>query len=325
MDAHSPYTPQMSAQDNQPKRRSYLGSLLRRSQSHPDLADLTQADLPPLPPMPTLTLASRPASPVSSISRAKSFRNKFTDPKKGTGFGGYTDQEKIERMSILGADPAGYGYYLYPTSEKEASNRRNSGTGPPGRPGYVGDWKKDNWGSRSDGPGGGRGNSGAPPRAWKDSRGRGFRRAVAQQAIPEEASDAFDPENMMSQPNKPSRRFSNPTSVEPVSTLEEKAERKQCLHNSWDSIQAHQKIQELSLLKVPCAKTKTPDQEDEAVLRVLQQGALRAIDAADSVVEEFDGNIIDLPIPDTGDSGEQVKVVEMKDNLPIIRIDMVEA
>lgn len=275
--------------------------------------------------MPALTLASRPASPVSSISRAKSFRNKFTDPKKGTGFGGYTDQEKIERMSILGADPAGYGYYLYPTSEKEASNRRNSGTGPPGRPGYVGDWKKDNWGSRSDGPGGGRGNSGAPPRAWKDSRGRGFRRAVAQQAIPEEASDAFDSENMMSQPNKPSRRFSNPTSVEPVSTLEEKAERKQCLHNSWDSIQAHQKIQELSLLKVPSAKTKMPDQEDEAVLRVLQQGALRAIDAADSVVEEFDGNIIDLPIPDTGDSGEQVKVVEMKDNLPIIRIDMVEA
>lgn len=228
-------------------------------------------------------------------------------------------------MSILGADPAGYGYYLYPPSEKEASNRRNSGTGPPGRPGYVADWKKDSWGSRSDGPGGGRGNSGAPPRAWKDSRGRGFRRAVAHQAIPEEASDAFDSESMMSQSNKPSRRFSNPTLAEPMSTPEEKKERRQSLHNSWDLIQAHQKIQELASLKVPCAKTKSPDQEDEAVLRVLQQGALRAIDAADSVIEESDGNIINLSIPDTGDSGEQVKVVEMKDNLPIIRIDMVKA
>lgn len=223
-------------------------------------------------------------------------------------------------MLILGADPAGYGYYLYPASEKEASNRRTSGTGPPGRPGNVGDWRRDNWGSRSDGHGGGRGSNGAP-RAWKDSRGRGFRTTVAQQAIPEEASDAFDSESILSLPG---RRFSNPTLAEPMSTPEEKKERRQSLHNSWDLIQAHQKIQELSSLKVPCAKTKAPDQEDEAVLRVLQQGALRAIDAADLAVEEFDGNIINLSMPNGGDSGEQVRVVEMKDNLPMIRIDMVE-
>lgn len=195
MDAHSPYTPQISTRDYQPKRRSYLGGLLRRSQSHPDLADLTQADLPPLPPMPTIP-TSRPTSLTPSISRAKSFRNKFVDPKKSAGSSGYTDQEKIERMLILGADPAGYGYYLYPASEKEASNRRTSGTGPPGRPGNVGDWRRDNWGSRSDGHGGGRGSNGAP-RAWKDSRGRGFRTTVAQQAIPEEASDAFDSESIL--------------------------------------------------------------------------------------------------------------------------------
>lgn len=311
MDAHSPYTPQMSTQDHQPKRRSYLGNLLRRSQSHPDLADLTQADLPPLPPMPMLAPSSRPTTPASSISRAKSFRKKFADPKKSGGFGGYTDQEKIERISILGADPAGYGYYLYPTSEKEASNKRNSGTGPPGRPGYVGDWKRDNWGSRPDGPGGGRGNNGAP-RAWKDSRGRGFRKTVAPQAIPEEAGDVFDSES------KPNRRFSNPTLAESVSAPEEKKERRQSLHNSWDLIQAHQKTQELSSLQVSYTKTEALDQDDEAVLRGLQQGALRVMDAADSVVGEFDGNITSLPSPNTRGSG-------MKDNLPMIRIDMVEA
>lgn len=269
--------------------------------------------------MPTLASSAQPASPAS-ISRAKSFRKKFGDSKKSGGFGGYTDQEKIERMSILGADPAGYGYYLYPTSEKEASNKRNSGTRPPGRPGYAGDWKRDNRGPHPDGPGGGRGASGSP-RGWKDGRGRGFRKTVAQQAIPEESSDAVDSESMMSQSGKPNRRFSNPN---PVSTLEVKKERRQSLHNSWDLIQAHQKIQEFSSLQVPCAKAKVPDQDDEAVLRELQQGALRALDAADSAIEEFNGNIISLSLPNPEGSGEQAKVVEMKDNLPMIRIDVVE-
>lgn len=263
--------------------------------------------------MPMLAPSSRPTTPASSISRAKSFRKKFADPKRSGGFGGYTDQEKLERISILGADPAGYGYYLYPTSEREASNKRNSGTGPPGRPGYVGDWKRDNWGSRPDGPGGGRGNSGAP-RAWKDSRGRGFRKTVAPQAIPEEAGDVFDSES------KPNRRFSNPTLAESVSIVEEKKERRQSLHNSWDLIQAHQKTRELSSLQVPGVEAL--NQDDEAVLRGLQQGALRAMDAADSAAGEFDGNITGLPSPNTG---EQVKMVEMKDNLPMIRIDMVKA
>lgn len=260
--------------------------------------------------MPALATSSRPTSPPSSISRAKSLRKKFGDPKKGSGFGGYTDQEKIERISILGADPAGYGYYLYPTSEKEASNKRNSGTGPPGRPGYVGDWKRDNWGSRSDG----RGNNGAP-RAWKDSRGRGFRRTVAQQAIPEEASDAFDSES------KPGRRFSHPTLAESVSAPEE---RRQSLHNSWDSTQSNQKIPELSSLQASCAKTDILDQ-DKVVSRGLEQGALGAMGAADSVVGEFGENIVSIPNPNTGDSDKQVKVIEMKGNLPMIRVDMVEA
>lgn len=305
--------------------------------------------------MPASAPSLRPKSSSSSISRVKTFRRRSGDPRDGVG--GYTDQEKIERMSILGADPAGYGYYLYPTSQKETSNnQRNSGMAPPsgkrGRPGYVDDWKRGSWGgSGPDGFGGGRGGSGAPGgRAWKDSRSRGFRRTVAQQAIPEEAGDAFDPESSSS------RRFSegfspgsdclrqNPTlakvapsilttldneaMIADKSTSSEKKERGQSFHNSSDSIQAHEKVQELLPPQVPGAKTDvshSQGQDDEVVLRRLQQGVQGAMDTIDSVAEVLDGKMANFSRPSTAGSGKQMKVVEIKDSLPMIRIDMIKA
>ncbi|KAI5841453.1 hypothetical protein DFP73DRAFT_125075 [Morchella snyderi] len=210
MDAHSPYTmpsapprsmTSQSHENHQPRRRSSLGNFLRRSQSHPDLADLTQEYLPPLPPMPKSNPSSSRPRSSSSLARAKSFRRR-SDGRKPDGVGGYTEDQKIERMSILGADPAGYGYYLYPTSKPEVSNGKNSsasGLGKRTRPAYLEDWKRHSWGSNSDN---GRVSTTAAPssKAWKDARGRSFRRTVTQ-AIPEEAGDSLDPDKRAQSPD----------------------------------------------------------------------------------------------------------------------------
>lgn len=316
-----------------------MGSfLLRRSHSHPDLADLTPEELPPLPPMP----ASAPSGPASSyfaISRAKTFRRRSADSRKRDGIGGYTDQEKIERISILGADPVGYGYYLYPTSQKETNNRRNSGMGQPsskrGKPGYVDDWNKGSWGgSGSEGFGGGRGGGTGTPsgRAWKDSRGRGFRRTVAQQAIPEEAGDAFDSESTTSKSTGPSRRSSegfslgpeylrqNPTSAGPVSSISQNQTA------VADKITLDKK--ECDSVQTSCAQANLPqdrDQVGEAVSRKSQQEAQKAMDTTDFAVEGFDGKMINFSRPNTAGTGEQTGVIGAKDNLPMVRIDMIEA
>lgn len=353
MDAHSPYTfptiPQTSTHENQPKRRSSLGNfLLRRTQSHPDLADLTQEYLPPLPPMPASAPSSRPTSSSSSISRAKTFRRRSGDLRKTDGMGGYTEDQKIERMSILGADPAGYGYYLYPTSEKKISSQKNSRMSPPsgkrGRPGYVDDWKRNSWGGAgSDGFGGGRvSNAGPSGKAWKDSRGRSFRRTVTQ-AIPEEAGDAFDSEstsldkqftdnstlgyprqNLALAASDPKIPATPSKTDKEMSSRIQPEECTQSPHNCWNSIHTRKQLQEIPSSMVPCEEAKTQqdsDRGDEAMLREQQQGVQRAMDA---VAEGFEGKTTNFSRPNTAGS-EPTRVNELKDGLPMFKVNMIQA
>lgn len=308
-DAHSPYTnpttPESSSgrpSDSRSKRRGSLGSfILRRTQSHPDLTDLTTDDLPLFPQMPISTPPSRPVSSSSILSpRSLTLRRKSS--KIGPhGPTSYSLEEKLEHRSILGADPAG-GFHLYPSAHpaRERPGRRSTSNSPRptmhGRPpttrGTNEDLKRNSW-AGSEIYSGRSGMAPPAPRGWKDPRSRGFRRGVTQQVIMEEAGDIPEqPQEVSSPASQCGRRRSDgfnqqqhqsSRGVVPRNLAEhsmrsvslglvnttgrssdkssEKGYHKQSLHNGWNSIQEPVEFHQNGHLQVPTV-TKKFGEED---------------------------------------------------------------
>lgn len=160
--------------------------------------------------------SKQPVKRKNSISRIMSMRRAQSTPDlSGDGFQGspfprprsssskrkstslpteYTIQEKLDHKAILGADPAGGGFYRYPGAENE--NIRRAGPRPGfRRPPGPDQWKRNSWAGLDD-------NGGIDP-AHLGVNGRrgmrrdprpgglpGFRRNVASEVILEESSDA---------------------------------------------------------------------------------------------------------------------------------------
>jgi hypothetical protein len=173
----------------QPKRRNSLSRMLaRRTQSFPDLTKTLDAYSPSSPP--ASAHSSRPPSSVSNLAnvpppqkKPAKGRRRLADLEKPTS---YSEKEKMEHRSILGADPAGLGFYLYPTSGQELVNRRHTMIGaqsmryPGPRPTPEGN--RNSWaGMSADVSGDLVGNG-----RRREPRGRGFCRNVTSQIIVEE-------------------------------------------------------------------------------------------------------------------------------------------
>ncbi|PWW76738.1 hypothetical protein C7212DRAFT_279730 [Tuber magnatum] len=362
-DAHPPYilptapeSPVLHERPNsfQPKRRSSLGDyILRRTQSHPDLTDFTTDDLPPFPQMPISAPTSRPGSSSSALSsRTLSLRRRSgkTDMEAATS---YSIQEKIEHRSILEADPAGTGFYLYPTARPEISNRRSSSgssssssrSGSWGRTPMGGNMSDDLRRNSRTGPDG-RSVRSMPPagRGWRDPRGgRSFGGSVAQQVILEEVGDLADsPQTLSSSLSAPSidsqqaalrsRGPSNQNRSPDVSknaSVSEKSERRRSLHNNWDSIQSQMRIHgdDFPRLQVPMETKKEGedlDMGEKIALRNLQWGAMRFLDASGTDGNSSRGTPVTIESGHPNGLSAVGKGRGLIDSLPIFRIESVE-
>ncbi|CUS15383.1 unnamed protein product [Tuber aestivum] len=363
MDAHSPYilptAPKPPVLDERPnsfrsKHRSSLSSyILRRTQSHPDLTDFTTDDLPTFLQMPISAPTSRPGSSSSALSsRTLSLRRRSgkADMEVPTS---YFTQEKIEHRLILGADPAGAGFHLYPTPHSGFSSRRSSPgsssggsrsrsweRGPMGR-NMSDDPRRNSW----TGPDG-HNVHGIPPaaRGWRDPRGgRSFRGGVTQQVILEEVGDATDsPQSMsssLSAPNVDSQqavlRSGGPLDqnrspdVSKNVPISEKSERRRSLHNNWDSIQSQMRIHggDFPQLQVPRETMKEEgdlDMSEKMALRRLQQGAIRFLDASGADGNGFRGTPVTIEFGHPNGLSAVGKGGGLIDNLPVVRIESVE-
>lgn len=185
--AHSPYilpspppSPILHERRNsfQPKRRNSLGRLLARGyQSSPDI--LRPLDCGAVSSMPRTPSSASLSGPSSSDSRTKSSRRREkgrADLEKPTS---YSQQERIEHRSILGADPAGSGFYLYPKTSTQKLSQKDSKVDYYGGSSTSGGTAgRNSWSGMS--------GDNASRRGWKDQRGRGFRGNVASQIIVEE-------------------------------------------------------------------------------------------------------------------------------------------
>ncbi|RPB02637.1 hypothetical protein L873DRAFT_1826662 [Choiromyces venosus 120613-1] len=363
-DAHSPYmlptAPESSLLHErpnsfQPKRRSSLGNyILRRTQSHPDLTDFTTDDLPPFPQMPISAPTSRPGSSNSTLSsRTLSLRRKSgkADVETPTS---YSTQEKIEHRSILGADPAGAGFYLYPTAQPENSSTRSSSSssssssrsGSRGRPPVNGNMDGDSRGNTWTGPDEHNNSRGMPPagRGWRDPRGGwSFRRSVTQQVILEEVGDVADsPQTMSSSSSAPkfdtqktAQRSGCPLNqnrspdMSRDASVSEKSERRRSLHNNWDLIQSQMQIHKYNFpqLRVPPETKKEGedwDMGERIALRKLQQGAMRFMDASGTDGNGSRGTPATIKFEHPNRLSAVGKERGLIDSLPVVRIESVE-
>ncbi|KAI5798503.1 hypothetical protein FPQ18DRAFT_122844 [Pyronema domesticum] len=205
-----PTSPILHTRAPQPiHRHPSLGRFLPRGyRSSPDLSALdlensSDAELPISSSAPTSRPGSRPtssheASPAplglqKTTGKKKSKSNKRADLEAHTS---YSPQERMEHRSILGADPAGLGFYLYPKPQKG----RPVSMGAVGAGGYP-----------SFGPvgAGGYPSFGLPPppqqqqysignmgrgrdsgrRAWREQKGRSYQRTIATSCIVEEEGE----------------------------------------------------------------------------------------------------------------------------------------
>jgi len=362
-DAHSPYilptapeSPVLHERPNsfQPRRRSSLSNyILRRTQSHPDLTDFTTDDLPPFPQLPVSAPTSRPGSSSSAVSsRTLSLRRRSGKADIGASTS-YSTQEKIEHRSILGADPAGAGFYLYPPAQSEISNRRSgshsgsggSRSGSWGRAPVGGNMNDD---SRRNGWTGldGHNPRGMPPagRGWRDPRGgRSFGRSVTQQVILEEVGDVADsPQTMSSSSSAPNLDSSQamlgsgglanqnrPPNMSKNASVSEKGERRRSLHNNWDSVQGQMRIHSdgVPQLQVPPKIKKEGrdwDMGESMALRKLQQGAMRFMDASSADGNSSRGTPVTIQFGHPNRLSAVGKGRDLIDSLPVVRIESVE-
>ncbi|CAZ83626.1 unnamed protein product [Tuber melanosporum] len=362
-DAHSPYilpttpeSPVLHERPNsfQPKRRGSLSNfILRRTQSHPDLTDFTTDDLPPFLQMPISAPTPRPGLSISSLStRTLSLRRRSgkADIEAPTS---YSTQEKIEHRSILGADPAGAGFYLYPTAQSEISGRRSSSGSSPGgsrsgswgRAPMGGNMGDDSRRSSWTGPDG-HNARGMPPagRGWRDPRGgRSFGRSVTQQVILEEVGDVADsPQTTYSSSSVPSfdsqqaalrsgglsNQNRSPDMTKNVS-VPEKSERKRSPHNNWDSIQSQMQILkgDFPQLQVPPETRKGAEDcgmGEKMALRSLQQRAMRFMDASSADGNGSRGTPVTIEFEHPNRLSAVGNSRGLIDSLPIVRIESVE-
>ncbi|KAI5820470.1 hypothetical protein BZA77DRAFT_78884 [Pyronema omphalodes] len=206
-----PASPILHTRATQPiQRRSSLGRFLPRGyRSNPDLSALdlensSDGDLPISSSAPTSRPGSRPGSShgitpstsglQKSTSKKKSKSNKRADLEAHTS---YSPQERMEHRSILGADPAGLGFYLYP----KPANGRPVSIGPGGYPAFgpvgaggypsFGPFPQQNQqqqnqqysiGNMGRGRDSGR-------RAWREQKGRSYQRTIATSCIVEEEGE----------------------------------------------------------------------------------------------------------------------------------------
>lgn len=183
----------------QPKRRNPLSRiLLRRTQSNPDLAQLSDS-APAVPPIPATapsrpSTASRSLSPSGSPARSRTFRKRPLEAVQPTA---YSKEDKIEHRSILFADPAGLGYYLYPTTDRDSIIRKNIAgrrLARPLSPSMTDDQQRNSWPSIDSSSTDSSHQNALGTRAWRDCRGRSFRSdiSVLAQVIPEETGDGVE-------------------------------------------------------------------------------------------------------------------------------------
>lgn len=197
------------------RRNSFKGMILRRSKSNPDLCS-DDDELPTNRRSP-----SRPSSVASNASSSSGLARRLSRRTSSKGIHGLDPdavpnpvRHREEHLLILGADPSGSSFYLYPTTKQEVLQRRKSNVSqaaarPIPRKRYttsVDDYKRRSWGGvdgsrvdTSDGP---------PPRPRPVMRGAlrppsSFRGNVATQVIVEEGSDVGDSQKIM-----PPRRHS---------------------------------------------------------------------------------------------------------------------
>jgi hypothetical protein len=167
----------------QPKRRNSLGRLLARGhQSNPDLSRPFDYDgVPPIPRVPSSASSRSSYVPQAKSKMSRKREKGRADLEKPTS---YSKQERIEHQSILGADPAGFGFYLYPKAPAQELSQKNSKVDYYGGSFGGGTSRRGSWAGMSADNGSRRG-------AWRDQRGCSFRGNVASQIIMEEETNDF--------------------------------------------------------------------------------------------------------------------------------------
>jgi len=274
-----------------PKRKNSLGRLLSRGyQSNPDLLRMSEdSDDGAMPPM--LTMPYLKPSPAGVPLRARTFRRKTAekgraDIEKPTS---YTKQEKIEHESILGADPAGYGFYLYPKTSTPSLRRNSCAGGSDNRSGVDS----------------GSGRSGHGRRTWKETKGQSYRRTVTSQIImEEEGGDSCETPPIV----QPQRRHPMASGIDsqwraprhdaaphvpplgrPTVNGGNNASRRS-LHNSWDQLSSQIESHDgpFPALEVPQRRRNDLHDSEEAALRRLQREANRFMIRSEDVDDDDD-------------------------------------
>ncbi|KAI5852129.1 hypothetical protein BZA05DRAFT_396917 [Tricharina praecox] len=310
-----------------PKRRNSLGRLLSRGyQSSPDLSGMSEdSDEGAMPPMPTKPY-SKPSS-AGVPSRARTLRRRATekgraDIEKPTS---YTEQEKMEHESILGADPAGYGFYLYPKTST-LSPQRNS---------YVGGSGSSDSGSPVDG-GSGRPSHGR--RTWKEAKGRSFRRTVTSQIIMEEECGDSSETAPIAQPQRrhsmapgidsqwrAPRQDAGSVGQPTLNGGNNNAARRRSLHNSWDQLSSQIQRHDGPFPALELPQRRRSDQlhdGEEAALRRLQLEANRFMIRTEDVDDtDADDDFGVRPVADRGSGGGSSRNSNVP--VPALRVEMV--
>jgi len=326
----------------QPNRRNSLGRLLSRAyRSNPDLTKFDDGDSNSAHIMPSSAPSSRPGSSGDSSMRSRKLGKKKNGGEKGRADSEKRtnpEQERMERRSILGADPAGVGFYLYPkTAQPELPSQKVNVVGG-GRSGLSG-------------PDNGR-------RAWREQKGRSFQRTIATPMIVEEEGNGNDTYAVSPFPNPQRRhsrlsmqdgqlrqaRFHADQPAPPQSATSSRSQfalpsidslldgngakagpstpkhtRRRSLHNSWDHINAQKKIhQQISALEVP------PRNSENAVLSLCCEESTLRYWRQEGMHEGKDrSDVVDDEEFDTSQSRQITDKLSGVVQIPIIRVEMV--
>jgi len=274
---------------------------------------------------------SRPASISGAPTRSKNLRRCAkgrADLEKPTA---YSEQEKIEHQSILGADPAGYGFYLYPKTAVAVLNEKTSKVDY-----YGGPYSNSGVNSAS---GRGTGNDGGS-RRWREPKGgRNFRRNVTSQVIVEEEANEGQEEPPVSRPQRRhsevpgqlrqprSDAVSVPTLPRPVGNSTPQSARspshgrQRSLHNDWAHItaQKQQHLGPLPSLQLPTQKRgevrASIDSADETALADLHRDAMMFVNKSNN--DECDAQVDSSSQQITDKLGDVIKI-------PVLRVEMVD-
>ncbi|TGZ77717.1 hypothetical protein EX30DRAFT_366442 [Ascodesmis nigricans] len=188
------------------RRKSAIGRMLRRAKSNPDFIDPADDEhASPHPQMSRIVPHGRPLSIASTGSHYSGLSRRLSRRGSTKGIPGLDKdlipdpvREREEHLLILGADPMGSSFYLYPTSKQEVINRRKSTHSPssnslqPNRYSVNSDDKRRAWSGAQYDSASGHSMSSSGRRPRSGIRPGSFRPTVANQVILEEGNESAE-------------------------------------------------------------------------------------------------------------------------------------